>query len=98
VHHHTREQADFGISGTFDVTLGSHVESVGAGAGFIIPADVMHSIANRQGGVAIIIEFHTVRRPDLVPPRPAMTSAVRMRAAGTAEAVIVEFSPAPSSS
>ena len=73
VHHHTREQADVGISGVFDVTLGNHIEPVGPGAGVIIPPNVTHSIANVRGGVMTIIEFHTVPRPDLVPPRPTMT-------------------------
>ena len=73
LHHHTREQADVGISGVFDVTLGNHVEAVGPGAGVIIPANVPHSIANVRGGVMTIIEGHTVPRPDLVPPRPTMT-------------------------
>jgi quercetin dioxygenase-like cupin family protein len=73
LHHHTREQADVGISGVFDVTLGNHVEAVGPGAGVIIPPNVTHSIANVRGGVMTIIEGHTVPRPDLVPPRPTMT-------------------------
>ena len=73
LHHHTREQADVGISGVFDVTIGNHVEALGPGAGMIIPADVAHSIANVRGGTMTVIEFHTVRRPDLVPPRPTLT-------------------------
>lgn len=73
LHHHTREQADVGITGVLEMTLGTHVESLGPGAGVIVPPDVAHSIANRGGGVMTVIEFHTVRRPDLVPPRPALT-------------------------
>jgi quercetin dioxygenase-like cupin family protein len=73
LHHHAREQADIGISGSFDVTLGDHVESLRPGAGFIVPPNVSHSIANNGSEPATAIEFHTVRRPDLVPPRPAMT-------------------------
>lgn len=73
LHHHTREQTDVGLSGVFDVTIGDRVEMLGNGAGMIIPADVPHSIANLHRGVATVLEFHTVRRPDLVPPRPAMT-------------------------
>jgi mannose-6-phosphate isomerase-like protein (cupin superfamily) len=73
LHHHTREQADVGITGVFDMTIGSHEEPLGPGAGVIVPANVAHSIANKRGGVMTVIEFHTVRRPDLVPPRPAMT-------------------------
>lgn len=73
LHHHTREQADVSISGVFDITLGNHVEGVGPGVGFIVPPNVSHSIANAKGGVMTVVEGHTVRRPDLVPPRPAMT-------------------------
>ncbi len=73
LHHHTREQADVGITGVFDVTLGTHVEPLGPGAAVIVPPNVAHSIANKGGGVMTVIEFHTVRRPDLVPPRPALT-------------------------
>ena len=72
LHHHTREQADFGITGVFDMTIGTHEEALGPGAGVIVPSNVSHSIANKRGGVITLIEFHTVRRPDLVPPRPAM--------------------------
>ncbi|HEY2162388.1 MAG TPA: cupin domain-containing protein [Gemmatimonadaceae bacterium] len=73
LHHHTREQSDVGISGVFDVTIGDRVEALSAGTGLIIPANVAHSIANRRGGTITAVEFHTVPRPDLVPPRPAAT-------------------------
>ena len=73
LHHHTREQADVGISGVLDMTIGKHVEPLGPGAGVVVPPNVEHSIANRRGGVMTVIEFHAVPRPDLVPPRPAMT-------------------------
>jgi quercetin dioxygenase-like cupin family protein len=73
LHHHAREQADIGVSGSFDVTLGDHVEALRPGSGFIVPANVPHSIANNGSDPATVIEFHTMRRPDLVPPRPAMT-------------------------
>src|SRR5436190_3560650 len=29
LHHHTREQADIGLTGTFDMTIGAHVEKLG---------------------------------------------------------------------
>jgi len=83
LHHHTREQTDVALSGAFDVTIGNRVESLGPGVGVIIPADVPHSIANNRRGVATMIEFHTVPRPDLVPPRPAMTFPVAPSPAAT---------------
>jgi quercetin dioxygenase-like cupin family protein len=73
LHHHTREQADFGLRGTFALTIGTHVEALGQGDGVILPANVEHSIANQGTDVMTAIEFHTVRRPDLVPPRPPLT-------------------------
>jgi quercetin dioxygenase-like cupin family protein len=76
LHHHTREQADVGIAGVFEMTLGNHVERLGPGAGVIVPPNVAHSLANKGTGVMTVIEFHTVRRPDLVPPRPALTFPV----------------------
>ena len=73
LHHHTREQADVGLSGRSDMTIGTHVEFLEPGSGVIVPANVRHSIANLGGGVRTVLEFHTVRRPDLVPPRPVLT-------------------------
>ena len=73
LHHHTREQADVGLTGTFDMTIGTHVEKLGPDMGVIVPSNVAHSIANKGTGVMTVVEFHTVPRPDLVPPRPAMT-------------------------
>ena len=73
LHHHTREQADVGLDGAFDMTIGTHVEKLGLDMGVIVPSNVAHSIANKGTGVMTVVEFHTVPRPDLVPPRPAMT-------------------------
>jgi len=73
LHHHTREQADVGLSGQLDMTVGSNVEPLPPGFGIIVPANVRHSIGNTHSGVRTVIEFHTVRRPDLVPPRPTLT-------------------------
>jgi quercetin dioxygenase-like cupin family protein len=72
LHHHTREQANLGLAGTFEVTLGDHVVTLGVGEGFVIPANVSHAIANKRQEVMTLLEFHTVRRLDAVPPRPLM--------------------------
>jgi mannose-6-phosphate isomerase-like protein (cupin superfamily) len=55
------------------MTIGTHVEKLGPDMGVIVPSNVAHSIANKGTGVMTVLEFHTVPRPDLVPPRPAMT-------------------------
>jgi mannose-6-phosphate isomerase-like protein (cupin superfamily) len=73
LHHHTREQTDVALSGRSDMTIGTNVEFLEPGSGVIVPANVRHSIANPRAGVRTVLEFHTVRRPDLVPPRPAVT-------------------------
>jgi quercetin dioxygenase-like cupin family protein len=72
-HHHEREQIDVGITGTFDVILSNRTEAVGPGEGVIIPSNISHSIANSHSSPARLVEFHTVRRLDLVPPRPRLT-------------------------
>lgn len=70
LHHHTREQANVGIEGTMEVGLGAHSEPLPAGAGVISPPNVRHAIRNTSGGRLTTLEFHTIRRPDLAPPRP----------------------------
>ena len=47
-HHHTREQVDVGVTGIADMTLGTHVETLGPGSGVIVPPDVEHLIANHE--------------------------------------------------
>jgi mannose-6-phosphate isomerase-like protein (cupin superfamily) len=70
LHHHEREQVNVGIDGVMEMALGTHIEPLPAGAAVITPANVRHAIRNRSGGRLISLEFHTIRRPDLVPPRP----------------------------
>ncbi len=70
LHHHTREQVNVGIEGVMEMGLGTHTEPLPAGAAVITPSNVRHAIRNRSGGKLISLEFHTIRRPDLVPPRP----------------------------
>lgn len=70
LHHHLREQANVGIDGVMEMGLGTHTEPLPAGAAVITPANVSHAIRNRSGGKLVSLEFHTIRRPDLAPPRP----------------------------
>jgi quercetin dioxygenase-like cupin family protein len=69
-HHHQREQANVGIDGVLEATAGAHTEALPVGAAVISPANVRHAITNRTAATLTSVEFHTVRRPDLVPPRP----------------------------
>jgi len=70
LHHHEREQVNVGIEGVMEMALGTHTEPLRAGAAVITPANVRHAIRNRSGAKLVSLEFHTIRRPDLVPPRP----------------------------
>lgn len=38
LHHHTREQADISLAGSFDMTLGDRVEKLAPGYGVVVPA------------------------------------------------------------
>jgi hypothetical protein len=74
----TRAATDIGITGSSQSRW--TIEWAAAARGqFIIPSNVAHSLANKGTGVARVIEFHTIRRPDLVPPRPAMSYVRRRR-------------------
>jgi quercetin dioxygenase-like cupin family protein len=70
LHHHEREQVNVGLEGVMEMGLGTHTEPLPAGAAVITPANVRHAIRNRSGAKLVSLEFHTIRRPDLVPPRP----------------------------
>ena len=84
LHHHTREQANIGITGEFDYTLDDRVEKLAPGSAVVVPANVRHSLANNGQERATVIEFHTMRRLDLVPPRPEMTWPASQTAATVA--------------
>lgn len=70
LHHHTREQVNVGIDGVMEMALGTHTEPLPVGTAVVTPANVRHAIRNRSGRKLISLEFHTIRRPDLAPPRP----------------------------
>lgn len=69
-HHHTREQANVGIDGVMEMVLGEHRELLSSGAGVITPPNVRHGIRNTATRRLVSLEFHTIQRPDLTPPRP----------------------------
>lgn len=73
LHHHEREQVNVGIEGQMEMGLGTHTEPLPIGAAVITPSNVRHAIRNRSGARLVSLEFHTIRRPDLVPPRPRPT-------------------------
>jgi quercetin dioxygenase-like cupin family protein len=69
-HHHLREQANVGIDGVMDMGIGDHRESLPIGAAVITPPNVRHGVRNSASTRLQSLEFHTIRRPDLTPPRP----------------------------
>lgn len=85
LHHHAREQADISLTGSFDMTLGDRVEKLSPGYAVVVPANVAHSISNAGTERMSVIEFHTVRRPDLVPPRPPVTFPASEKPIGLAD-------------
>jgi mannose-6-phosphate isomerase-like protein (cupin superfamily) len=50
--------------------IGEHREPLPAGAGVITPPNVRHGIRNSSDRRLLSLEFHTIQRPDLTPPRP----------------------------
>ena len=58
LHHHTREQADISLAGSFDMALGDRTEPLAPGFGVIVPPNVAHSIANKSSERMSVIEFH----------------------------------------
>jgi mannose-6-phosphate isomerase-like protein (cupin superfamily) len=70
VHHHAREQANLGWSGGLHMTVDSQTVPLVVGAAVLVPPDVAHGLENVGVIPASMIEFHTVRRIDLVPPHP----------------------------
>jgi mannose-6-phosphate isomerase-like protein (cupin superfamily) len=70
-HHHTHEQADFGLVGTLEVFVGGVRSPVGPGMISMIPPDVPHTVTKVLGpGTVRSLEFSVVRREDLLPHRP----------------------------
>ena len=95
LHHHEREQADVGLTGTFDMTIGTQVEKLAPRGAVIVPSNVAHSIANTGTTSAALIEFHTIRRPDLVPPRPAVTFPASAQPVAVSDGRLFVRPPAP---
>lgn len=70
-HHHTHEQADFGLVGTLEVFVGGKRAPVGPMMISMVPPDVPHTVTRVLGpGKVTSLEFSTIRREDLLPHRP----------------------------
>ena len=95
--HHVREQVNVGLEGTLRMEVDTlHVPLV-PGVMVLVPGDVAHAIRNESGTAASMIEFHTVRRDDLVEPRRAISfprGATPVHVNGPASVAAV-FEPGP---
>jgi mannose-6-phosphate isomerase-like protein (cupin superfamily) len=70
-HHHTHEQADFGLAGTLEVYVDGQRSPVGPMMISMVPPDALHTVTKVMGpGTVRSLEFSAVRREDLLPDRP----------------------------
>ena len=73
-HHHTHEQADFGLSGTVESYVGGRRSPLGPMMIAMVPPDVPHTVTKVMGpGKVTSLEFSAVRRADLLPDRPQVS-------------------------
>jgi mannose-6-phosphate isomerase-like protein (cupin superfamily) len=72
-HHHTHEQAHFGLQGSVDIVMDGVPHSLSPEAAVMVPPDAEHAVVNTGGVKASLLEFQPVRRLDLLPPRQQLT-------------------------
>lgn len=89
-HHHSPEQADIGLAGEINMTLDESVEALRPGFAVVVPPDVPHAITNQGRELGTVLEFHTVRRIDLVPPRPSVDFPASAKPARPERQLLVE--------
>lgn len=94
-HHHTHEQANLGLTGSAEISIGGRPHVLAPFTGTMTPADAEHSIADRGTATATLLEFQPVRRVDLLPPRPALTfpSSPAAAVVPARAAVAMDFGP-----
>ncbi len=62
------EQANFGLEGELDMTVGDERLSLAPGMAIVVPREGTRSIANRARTTALMLQLHTLRRLDLLAP------------------------------
>ena len=72
-HHHTHEQANYGVSGDVAITIAGTPRPLGPDHATMALPDTEHFIRNSGSTRARLLEMQPVRRVDLLPPRPALT-------------------------
>ena len=79
-HHHTHEQADFGLSGTVESYVDGRRSPLGPVMISMIPPDVPHTVTKVMGpGLVTSLEFSATRRADLAPHRPRVEFPASLR-------------------
>jgi len=63
-HHHPHSQSSYIDSGKFEVTLGDEKMILSAGDGFVVPANLQHSVVAIDSG--LIIDAFSPRRKDIL--------------------------------
>jgi quercetin dioxygenase-like cupin family protein len=64
MHHHPHRQVTYVAEGTFEITVGDDVETLGAGDCFFAKADVPHGVRAVDGGT--LIDVFTPHRADFL--------------------------------
>jgi glyoxylate utilization-related uncharacterized protein len=73
----TGEQGNFGVDGRIDFVVGDERLSLEPGIGIVVPPDATHSLTNADRTVSSMLQFHTVRPPDLMAPRSSTAAPAR---------------------
>ena len=84
-HHHTHEQANFGLGGSNEISIGGRTYQLAKSGGTLVPPDAEHFVVNSGSNRAALLEFQPIRRLDLLPPRPPTTYPSAPEAASVPE-------------
>jgi quercetin dioxygenase-like cupin family protein len=71
-HHHTHEQANYGVTGDVVITIAGTPRLLGPDHATMALPDAEHFIRNNGSTTARLLEMQPVRRLDLLPPRPVL--------------------------
>jgi len=64
LHSHPHVQSSYVAEGTFEVTIGDEVTTLGPGGSFIVPPNVVHGVKALTGGR--LVDSFTPRRDDFL--------------------------------
>ena len=97
-HHHTHEQINVGVNGTFNIVTPATPHKVARLQGLVIPADVLHgNDVSAETQDPVLIEFQPVRRVDFPPEREKVTFKVAASPNPAPDDMDLDFRPESSS-